>query len=383
MNHIVAATCELNARATLVKLIVFTVMILGLSGLAHAEAEDLTFTAIFDAIDTNEFKTAADLAEQRQKAFKKSGDAALVKAAEFVQKYIRDLDKEYKAIQAKLKAARPVPEPDEKLELGRFECFTKRNWNAGLPLLASCQNAAFEALANTDLEAPTKPNDQHALAEKWRQSAEKAGPHADGMNQRAAFWELKALKGLEPKQRAMAELWLVQRQAKKIRTDGRVEVDPIEVIRALPLDQLSKALNLQFSSLALGSDWGPSTNRAGTYVRVYGSVVNGSSVGQIKDSIRCSVRALCVNGDKQRVVVDFGGEIRIAQQGTQKWNTDSSRNAYVNRIKYHNANDWIPKAVHVQIEFEKVTVYEAFLQVPDPRWGIWWMDDSLIGITVN
>src|SRR5438270_213707 len=62
-------------------------------------------------------------------------------------------------------------DPKANLVMGRFQAFTKGNWEKGLPLLARGSDPALKALAKVELASPEDAQGQLALAEGWWKAA--------------------------------------------------------------------------------------------------------------------------------------------------------------------------------------------------------------------
>ncbi len=86
-------------------------------------------------------------------------------------------------------------DPEANLFFGRLHCFTKGDWQRGLPHLAKGSDADLAAIAGRDTSSPpTEPDDQVALADAWWNLA---GGRTDeqeknALKLRAAHWYGKA-----------------------------------------------------------------------------------------------------------------------------------------------------------------------------------------------
>ncbi len=87
--------------------------------------------------------------------------------------------------------------------LGRYYCFVKRDWEAGLPLLARSDDLVLKGPAQSDLNNPREPDRQLALADQWWDLAQRRGDETkNSMLDRAAYWYVQALPRLQEPDRS-------------------------------------------------------------------------------------------------------------------------------------------------------------------------------------
>jgi formylglycine-generating enzyme required for sulfatase activity len=103
---------------------------------------------------------------------------------------------ELKAAHATL--ARDSNDAQANLVVGRHLCFTKGDWQKGLPMLALGSDAALKGLANQELTSPpSQPDAQVALADAWWEIAQARGrSQMDSIRSHAGLWYRKARPGL-------------------------------------------------------------------------------------------------------------------------------------------------------------------------------------------
>ncbi len=81
--------------------------------------------------------------------------------------------------------------------IGRWLCFVVNDWEAGLPHLAQAATERLGEAAQAELDLPTEPDAQLALADLWWQAAEgEAGDEAQAMRYQAGRWYERALPGI-------------------------------------------------------------------------------------------------------------------------------------------------------------------------------------------
>lgn len=105
---------------------------------------------------------------------------------------------EFKTAKEKL-AAHPG-DAEASLAIGRFLCFQKDDWKAGLPFLAHGSDTTLKGLAEQEATPPTAPPEQAKLADAWWAAAEKSGdknsPFVKPLFARAKYWYHEAIPGL-------------------------------------------------------------------------------------------------------------------------------------------------------------------------------------------
>ena len=85
--------------------------------------------------------------------------------------------------------------------LGKYLCFVKNDWPAGLPHLAKSENQPVRSAAELEQSEPGNSAKKNELGDAWWELAKKfTGNDKTGANRRAQFWYLQAipeLKGLD------------------------------------------------------------------------------------------------------------------------------------------------------------------------------------------
>ncbi len=127
----------------------------------------------------------------------KSTQSALAECAKTLQKAQRERE----AVQAARERLKTAPDDAEAcLTIGRWYCFTQRNWDKGLKFLAKGSDAALKALAAEELASkPANADQRVARGDAWWDAAEKArGGAKAAMRMRAGQWYDQALPDLPP-----------------------------------------------------------------------------------------------------------------------------------------------------------------------------------------
>src|SRR5207245_2729663 len=120
------------------------------------------------AVAEDDYDTAGKSAEQAASLARGAKDITLSSRAQTRGKEAADLKAKYDRFRkAKETLAANPQDPASSTLVGRYECFTKGNWAAGLPLLAAGSEESTRALAASDLASPTNPPDQMAVGDAW------------------------------------------------------------------------------------------------------------------------------------------------------------------------------------------------------------------------
>lgn len=129
-------------------------------------ADELLADDDFDAASA-----ALDIAET---AAQKSRDSQLIAD---VRSAVRDVNKaraDYEKVAVHAKTLRDDPtDPQANLEMGKYECFVCRDFDAGLPMLALGADEALSELATRSIAATDDPQQRFELANAWWDLAEK------------------------------------------------------------------------------------------------------------------------------------------------------------------------------------------------------------------
>ncbi len=143
-----------------------------------------------EAIAADQFDTAAQVQVAAARAARKFGDTALVKRLDRRGKDLKGIREAFEASQdARAALEKDADDPDANLDVGKYLCLSKGDWDQGLPLLARGSDADLKAAAEQDIAAPTEPSDQVAVADAWWKLAEDLkGGSQEAMRIRALKW---------------------------------------------------------------------------------------------------------------------------------------------------------------------------------------------------
>ena len=168
----------------------------------HALVESL-FDVIEQALKA---EVAQELAEVAGAFAPKLQDLPLARRALELKQTVNERQAAYQAVNEALARLDQNPDdPAAALTVGRNLCFIKRDWDAGLTLLAKSSDPVLASIARADIDAPTQTKQQLELADRWFELAEQAVPgEQDAIESRAALWYRQCHSRLEGLQKLKA-----------------------------------------------------------------------------------------------------------------------------------------------------------------------------------
>jgi serine/threonine protein kinase len=163
---------------------------------AHQVVAEAALPLVDAAVNADRYDVALRLATVADAAAKHCPSARLSLRIESRTREVREMEKEYRRIKPladALAGAGDVNKADmtaaDCLALGKFLCFMKGQWDAGLPLLARGGDESLKALVESDLARPAAAAAQVKLGDRWWALAEKAGGVARRqLRLRACHW---------------------------------------------------------------------------------------------------------------------------------------------------------------------------------------------------
>ncbi len=177
---------------------------------AYQSVIDASLMLLEEALNTDDYDHARALVNTAEAAARKLKVVALVRGVQRRGQEVQKLQDAYAKIKPFADTLRQNPDDARaNLVMGRYQAFTRGNWERGLPLLAKSGDARLGALATKEMTPPEKPAEQFALAEGWLNAAGmEEGAAKYQMLLRAFSWYQRASAHLGEKQRALAELRL-------------------------------------------------------------------------------------------------------------------------------------------------------------------------------
>lgn len=115
---------------------------------------DVCLSLLEEALDAGQYEAAAGYGEKAEAAARNAKDSGLLSHAQASLKEAADTLKQYQKIKPLLEK---TDDPAACLEVGRFWCFSREDWDAGLPYLAKGTDEKLKELAARELAKPALP----------------------------------------------------------------------------------------------------------------------------------------------------------------------------------------------------------------------------------
>ncbi len=176
----------------------------------HKSVANETLRLIDAATAEGRFPLASQLGKLAVREAAKARDKETLQRTRARVKELEEVAAAYEEVKAAVAVLAERPQDAEaNLAAGKYHCFFRGDWVAGLPMLARGSDAGLKALARRDLEGASAAEAQVELAEQWKDLAMKSSGLIRRQQQsRAAYWYRKALPGLTGLAKAAAERWL-------------------------------------------------------------------------------------------------------------------------------------------------------------------------------
>lgn len=164
---------------------------------AHEIIANAYLKLVDEAVAADNFVEAPKLANLADQSARRAQSMPLLTKAQAVKNEVATQSRRYNLVRQVLQKLEQNPDdPQANLGAGRYYCFDKKNWKAGLPLLAKGSDAGLKKIAEEELKAPTAPAEQAALGDLWWDAAAKETTMKDAFRERGETWYVKALPGL-------------------------------------------------------------------------------------------------------------------------------------------------------------------------------------------
>ncbi len=164
-----------------------------------ADGLDLFLEALlltgFEAWADDRHKEASVLSTIATGMAKKSAASHWLYQAEFFEEEVRKAAPIYERIKPLLETLKAQPaDPRANLEVGKFLCFVKNEWDSGLPKLAIGSDRSLKGIAAMELRNSTEWVEQISLGNAWwEQSSRLSKEEALDCKVRTKYWYTKAL----------------------------------------------------------------------------------------------------------------------------------------------------------------------------------------------
>ncbi len=152
-----------------------------LSNLAKSVTEpdacEKVAAACFEMVDgllaEDDFDAASAALDVAETAARKSRDSQLMADVRAAARDVQQARAEFEKVAAHQKTLRGDPtDPQANLEMGKYECFVRRNFERGLPMLALGTDEALSAIATRSIAAGDDPQQRFDVANTWWELAE-------------------------------------------------------------------------------------------------------------------------------------------------------------------------------------------------------------------
>lgn len=153
------------------------------------------FTASDEAIAADDYDAAKALVDIGASSARLSKNLDLVKEANVRVREVAEARMRSGQVKKALVVLVDNPkDPEANLVVGRYYCFTKGDWDKGLPMLAISQDTTLKALSEMELSKPDEAKKQASLGDGWWTLAEKeVGATKRRIQVHAAGWYTHAL----------------------------------------------------------------------------------------------------------------------------------------------------------------------------------------------
>jgi formylglycine-generating enzyme required for sulfatase activity len=127
-----------------------------------------------DSLDAGNYDAALQAAKEAGRGTGAAGNTAVAKEAADLAKEAEALKKEFEGVvKAELTLSVTPDDPQANLDLGRFLCFVKGDWELGLKCLSKGSDAGLKAIAEKELAKPRDAEGQAALGDAWLELSKK------------------------------------------------------------------------------------------------------------------------------------------------------------------------------------------------------------------
>ncbi len=122
---------------------------------------------------------------------KKANSAELMNETRDLNKDLLLIRKDYALAAASFEKLKTVPDdPAANLAVGKFYCFSRNNWDKGVPMIAKGQDEKLKQLASVDMEDPEDAAEMTELADGWWNLSDDKDYRLmqNNLRERACYW---------------------------------------------------------------------------------------------------------------------------------------------------------------------------------------------------
>ncbi len=174
---------------------------------SYQSVVDSALLLLDEAVAVDDYEAAEGLLATAGAAARKLKSIPLVRSLDRRGQEIQSLKTAYAKVKPFADTLKRDPtDAKANLVVGRYQAFTRGNWDRGLALLLKGSDAGLKALAKQELAAPESGSGQLALAQGWDKAAQnESGDAKHRMLARAHTWYQQAVGQLQGKPRQAAE----------------------------------------------------------------------------------------------------------------------------------------------------------------------------------
>ncbi len=170
------------------------------------EAAHVCLESVDLAVLADDYRNADAFVRIAAGAAKRARDNVLAQTAQTAAGAVREMEDEFARVGVARELLTQGHDPVAAAKVGRFLCFIKNDWTAGLPLMSKGPDSLVAKLARQELEDPQEAPSRLAMAEAWWDLGEKqTGLAQVHLRQHAARWYRLALPELKGLDRGSAE----------------------------------------------------------------------------------------------------------------------------------------------------------------------------------
>jgi hypothetical protein len=207
MTAVDAMAAAFDVKPAVIKVEALEVIVKGMPASAARDVTDSALSAVDDAMAADDYEIAARLVKVAATAASRTTGTAATNLVKRRTKDVEATQKEFERVKKFVaKLADSTEDPEANLEVGRFFCFYKGDWEKGLPLLAKGKDEKLKAQAVKDTKTNAIATEMAETADGWWDLADKQPDTVkDQLQLRAHYWYEQALPELAGLAKSKAE----------------------------------------------------------------------------------------------------------------------------------------------------------------------------------
>lgn len=193
-----------------------------LTAIQRSELAEIALERVSNLVQQDLYPQALQCLTLARTNANRSKDTELTKRINARLKAVHATQKEFDAAAEAEKILNQDPDnPEANFTKGRFLCFTKDQWDDGLPLLAKGSDDVIQAAARLDLTQPTQAAEQATVGDGWWDAAENVTPALRlALQARAVFWYRMAATQVTGLQRDRLDIRIAEYESSLSKDQG-------------------------------------------------------------------------------------------------------------------------------------------------------------------